>query len=87
MQEFIPTTLGVALVEGYENMGFEISLTKPFLRKEMELKMKAICDGQKTKAEVVHETIEQYRDVYIRTQRRLDSLTAAVRKYVIGENG
>ena len=37
VQEFIPTTLGVALVEGYENMGFEISLTKPFLRKEVFL--------------------------------------------------
>ena len=35
VQEFIPSTLGVALVEGYENMGFEISLTKPFLRKEV----------------------------------------------------
>lgn len=33
--EFIPTTLGVALVEGYDNMGFEISLAKPFLRKEV----------------------------------------------------
>ncbi|KAK3639230.1 DNA topoisomerase [Elasticomyces elasticus] len=103
MQEFIPTTLGVALVEGYENMGFEISLTKPFLRKEMELKMKAICEGRKSKAEVVHESIEQYRDVYIRTQQRLDTLRAvspyfftkqakadtpqAVRKYCFGENG
>lgn len=35
VQEFIPTTLGVALVEGYDNMGFEISLTKPCLRKEV----------------------------------------------------
>lgn len=35
VEEFIPTTLGVALVEGYENMGFETSLTKPFLRKEV----------------------------------------------------
>ncbi|KAK5108740.1 hypothetical protein LTR62_007887 [Meristemomyces frigidus] len=84
VQEFIPTTLGVALVEGYENMGFEISLTKPFLRKEMELKMKAICDGQRTKAEVVHETIEQYRDVYVRTQQRLNVLRDAVRKYCLG---
>lgn len=33
--EFIPTTLGVALYEGYEKMGFETSLTKPFLRKEV----------------------------------------------------
>lgn len=74
VQEFIPTTLGIALVQGYDNMGFEISLTKPFLRKEMELKMKAICEGRKTKAEVVHETIEQYREVYIRSQRRMDVL-------------
>ena len=35
VDEFIPTTLGVALVDGYEGMGFDISLTKPFLRKEV----------------------------------------------------
>lgn len=35
VQEFIPTTLGVALVKGYENMGLETSLSKPFLRKEV----------------------------------------------------
>jgi hypothetical protein len=35
VREFIPTTLGVALVEGHENMGFETNLTKPFLRKEI----------------------------------------------------
>ena len=42
VQEFIPTTLGVALVEGYENMGFDISLAKPFLRKEVFRPMIAI---------------------------------------------
>ncbi|TKA30975.1 hypothetical protein B0A50_01943 [Salinomyces thailandicus] len=87
VQEFVPTTLGVALVEGYENMGFETSLTKPFLRKEMEQNMLLICQGQKTKAEMVHETLEQYRAVYVHSQRRLDSLQAAVRKYVLGEGG
>lgn len=35
LQEFIPTTLGVALIEGYDNVGFETSLGKPFLRKEV----------------------------------------------------
>lgn len=35
VQEFIPTTLGVALIEGYDNIGFETSLSKPFLRKEV----------------------------------------------------
>lgn len=37
VREFIPTTLGIALVEGHENMGFETNLTKPFLRKEVRL--------------------------------------------------
>lgn len=35
MVEFIPTTLGTALVKGYEDMNFETSLSKPFLRKEV----------------------------------------------------
>jgi DNA topoisomerase-3 len=35
VREFIPTTLGVALVEGHENTGLETNLTKPFLRKEV----------------------------------------------------
>lgn len=35
IQEFIPTTLGVALVEGHENMGDETDLAKPLLRKEV----------------------------------------------------
>nr|POF15167.1 dna topoisomerase 3 [Quercus suber] len=35
MKEFIPTTLGVALVVGSDNIGHEISLAKPFLRKEV----------------------------------------------------
>src|SRR6266498_5985709 len=43
VQEFIPTKLGVALIEGYDNVGFETSLSKPFLRKEMEIKMTEIC--------------------------------------------
>jgi DNA topoisomerase-3 len=35
VDEFIPTTLGVALIEGYESLGFDSSLSKPFLRKEV----------------------------------------------------
>ena len=35
VEEFIPTTLGVALIEGYDNVGFSTSLSKPFLRKEV----------------------------------------------------
>ncbi|KAF2744857.1 DNA topoisomerase [Sporormia fimetaria CBS 119925] len=86
VQEFIPTTLGVALIEGYDNVGFETSLSKPFLRKEMEAQMKAICDGRSTRHEVVQQNLEQYRAVYTRTTQQIGVLKAAIRRYVLGAN-
>ncbi|KAK7941180.1 DNA topoisomerase III [Apiospora aurea] len=76
VMEFIPTRLGVALIEGFDRMNFETSLGKPFLRKEMELKMKAICDGYTTKQVVLHESISQYRRVYYQSQENLNVLKA-----------
>jgi DNA topoisomerase-3 len=32
---FVPSTLGVGLVEGYDSIGFEKSLSKPNLRREV----------------------------------------------------
>ncbi|KAF2237177.1 DNA topoisomerase [Viridothelium virens] len=87
VEELIPTTLGVALMEGYNTIGFETSLSKPFLRKEMELKLKAICAGTATKNDVVQESLEQYRAVFARTNQQMGMLKAAVRRYVLGENG
>ncbi|KAL3423667.1 DNA topoisomerase [Phlyctema vagabunda] len=65
VEEFIPTSLGVALVDGYDKIGLDTSLSKPFLRKEMELKMKAICEGRATKEVVLRESIRQYRNVFM----------------------
>ena len=87
VQQFIPTTLGVALIEGYDSIGLETSLGKPFLRKEMEIKMKEICAGTKTRNDFVHETLEQYRAVYVRSQQQVAVLKAACQKYVFaGQN-
>ena len=83
VQEFIPTTLGVALIEGYDNVGLDVSVSKPFLRKEMELKMKAICEGRKSRTEVVQESLEQYREVFAKTQREIGILRESVVKYVV----
>lgn len=83
VQEFIPTTLGVALIEGYDDVGLDVSVSKPFLRKEMELKMKAICEGRKSRTEVVQESLDQYREVFIKTQREIDVLKRSVTKYVV----
>lgn len=85
VQEFIPTVLGVSLIEGYDNVGLDVSVSKPFLRKEMELKMKAICEGRKSRREVVDESLEQYREVFIKTQREIDALKRSVTKYVVND--
>lgn len=76
VKQFIPTQLGVALIEGFDRMNFETSLGKPFLRKEMELKMKAICDGQTTREVVLRENLHQYRQVFNQSVEQLDVLKA-----------
>lgn len=73
---FIPTQLGVALIQGFDNMNHETSLGKPFLRKEMELKMKAICEGRMTKEQFLREEIHQYRNVFDQSMEQLDVLKA-----------
>ncbi|KAJ5500208.1 hypothetical protein LT330_002309 [Penicillium expansum] len=89
VQEFIPTRLGVALVEGYDNvvegLPNSVSLSKPFLRKEMELRMVEICSGTKTRQEVVQQSLDMYREVFIHTQRRINMLKNACRKYLVEE--
>ncbi|OJD19705.1 hypothetical protein AJ78_00328 [Emergomyces pasteurianus Ep9510] len=91
VQEFIPTQLGVALVEGYDNVVNGLpdspSLSKPFLRKEMELRMREICAGRKSRTEVVNESLQMYREVFVHTQQRIDVLKAACRKYIFEEGG
>ncbi|KAJ5390051.1 DNA topoisomerase 3 [Penicillium cataractarum] len=86
VEELIPTRLGVALVEGYDNvvagLPNSISLSKPFLRKEMELRMLEICAGSKSRQEVVQQSLDMYREVFIHTQRRIEMLKAACRKYL-----
>lgn len=73
---FIPTQLGVALIEGFDRMNFETSLGKPFLRKEMELKMKAICEGRISKEVFLRENLQQYRAVFNQSSEQLDVLKA-----------
>ena len=46
MQQCIPTTLDVALIEGYDGINLETSLGKPFLRKEIEIKKREYVMAQ-----------------------------------------
>ncbi|KAK5990001.1 DNA topoisomerase 3 [Cladobotryum mycophilum] len=82
---FVPTQLGVALILGFDRMNFETSLGKPFLRKEMELQMKAICEGRTTRNVVLRESIAQYKQVFLQSQEKLNVLKDACREFVFGQ--
>lgn len=74
LKVFVPTQLGVALILGFDRMSFETSLGKPFLRKEMELQMKAICQGSTTRRTVLEQSIAQYRQVFLQSQEQVGVL-------------
>uniref|UniRef100_A0A6P7FEZ4 DNA topoisomerase n=1 Tax=Diabrotica virgifera virgifera TaxID=50390 RepID=A0A6P7FEZ4_DIAVI len=61
---FVPGTLGMGLVEGYNNVGLEISLAKPTLRADFEKDLKLICDGLKDYEEVRIEQVAKYKAVF-----------------------
>jgi DNA topoisomerase-3 len=93
VMEFIPSTLGIGIVEGYDSMRFDVSLIKPFLRKQvynltcvvltvqMEDMMKDICEGRRTKNDVVQESLRMYREVFIKANREVNVLVQVNRSH------
>ncbi|KAF9173010.1 DNA topoisomerase [Mortierella sp. AD010] len=79
---FTPSTLGISLVEGYDNIGLEMSLSKPFLRSQLESNLKLICSGIKTKNEVVEEAINMYRNVFETVNRDKRVLQESLERYL-----
>ena len=76
---FVPSTMGVALVEAYSSMGYELS--KPHLRAKMEADMKRICDGSMTREQVVSEAVALYSRIFEDAANRRMMLVDAVSKY------
>ncbi|EOR02841.1 hypothetical protein E3P92_03141 [Wallemia ichthyophaga] len=78
----VPSTLGVALVEGYNKMNFDKSFAKPQLRRENEEKMNMIGEGIAQKSDVLLESINQYRDIYNRSALQFATLVNSVKHYL-----
>lgn len=72
-QEYLlPTKLGYGLTMGFSNIGLDnISLTKPFLRREMEYNLKLISQGGLESNKVIKDTINVYKEIYDITQGQL----------------
>ncbi|KAF8843023.1 prokaryotic type I DNA topoisomerase [Paxillus ammoniavirescens] len=83
-KHLLPSTLGIGLVEGYNQIGFDRSLSKPQLRRETERSMVQVCDGAKTKDEMLMQSIEQYKEMYVIAKREFDKVISSVRRYIEG---
>ncbi|KAK8847387.1 hypothetical protein IAR55_005245 [Kwoniella newhampshirensis] len=80
----VPSTLGVGLVEGFNRIGFDRSLSKPHLRRETEYRMQLICDGIRRKGEILEQTIDEYKEVFIKARREFPMIIESVIDYLHG---
>ena len=60
--KLVPGKLAMALVEGYDAMGFFMS--KPDLRAGLETDLAEICAGRKNKDEVLQSQVQKYKEVF-----------------------
>eukprot|EP01124_Arcella_intermedia_P015794 TRINITY_DN22374_c0_g1_i1.p1 TRINITY_DN22374_c0_g1~~TRINITY_DN22374_c0_g1_i1.p1 ORF type:complete len:584 (+),score=182.22 TRINITY_DN22374_c0_g1_i1:119-1753(+) len=79
-REFKPTTLGEALVAGYNYIGLRL-LSQPQLRAKTESDMKEITEQKKTKEEVLKENIDMYRKIFDDITKDAPKLDKALAKY------
>jgi len=70
LEYLMPSNLGIALIEGFEKMGFEAKLSKPFLRKQMEKDMRDICEGKASGNGIVQQSLELYREIFVRANQQ-----------------
>ena len=80
--KLVPGFLGIALCEGYDSMGFQMS--KPNLRAELEADLKSICEGNKNPTVVLQEQIGKYRLVFELATAQVEKIEAACTKYLTG---
>ncbi|KDN42125.1 hypothetical protein RSAG8_06983, partial [Rhizoctonia solani AG-8 WAC10335] len=80
----VPSTLGIGLIEGYNRIGFDKSLSKPLLRRETERMMVQVCDRQTSKMDMMTRSIEQYKEVFIRARQQFHLVVDSVGQRING---
>lgn len=78
-QKFLPTPLGIALVEGYNSMGYQ--LNKPDLRREMEAECNEVASGRKTKEEIMVPILAKMKSCYETARAEARKLDEAVARH------
>ena len=76
---FLPTKLGIALVEGYNSMGYQ--LNKPDLRRETEHECNLVANNHKTKDDIVPLILNKMKDCYLKATRDAHKLDQAMSRH------
>ncbi|GMT17616.1 hypothetical protein PFISCL1PPCAC_8913 [Pristionchus fissidentatus] len=76
---FLPGFLGLALIDAYDEMGYAMS--KPQLRADLERQLNAICEGIRTKEEVLEEQLSKYRAIFVQTENNQHLLSKWLTRY------
>lgn len=79
---FTPTALGCGLVDSYDKMDFDMSLTKPFVRKDTEQNLQKICDGELTKQQFIEQSLEVYTNAFDLALRNSNLLKITTQNYM-----
>ncbi|EIW82848.1 prokaryotic type I DNA topoisomerase [Coniophora puteana RWD-64-598 SS2] len=69
-----PSPLGLGLIGGYNQIGLERSLSKPQLRRETERHLVQICEGTKTKEEMLEQSVALYQEMFILARREFNKV-------------
>ena len=78
--KLVPGVIGMALCEGYDNMGLEMS--KPRLRAGLEADLKRVCEGTRQPEEVLREQINKYREVFEQSVAQVNKIDLACARYL-----
>eukprot|EP00977_Amphora_coffeiformis_P014604 scaffold4097_cov166-Amphora_coffeaeformis.AAC.61 len=78
-QRFLPTPLGIALVEGYNSMGYQ--LNKPDLRREVEAECNQVAAGHKTKDDILVPILAKMKAIFETAVAEAHKLDDAVARH------
>lgn len=83
--KFIPTPIGMALYDAYNDMGY--ALTRPNLRAAMEADCQRIARGELPKQEMVKACLDTMKKCFQDCVKNTNKMDSAIMKYNLGHGG
>lgn len=85
IKRLVPTSLGRALIEGFNSMGYQ--LNKPMLRAQMEYDCSRVAKGELNKTEMLRNCLTTMKGVFRTCVKDAHILDVAMRKYFHSNDG